>query len=375
MMRTRIYFVCFLIIFSILFGCSEKEIWKGKIEYIDGVKVVTNYNKGIWEENNKKVIFNEVASIETLGEDINKIFYQPMDVVADKGGDIYVLDSREGKIQKFDSHGNYLLTIGRKGQGPAEILYSEDIELDSQENILIFDQGNRRITKFDPQGNFIISYNLKFKPLFGVLDSKDNIYIYSQYNGKLIHKLNTQGQYYFSFLDEIKSEIKKMEPHLNGLGRIGIIKGNKVFLILTYPYTIYIYSTEGELLEKITTQVPYAQPPYITPDNAIPPNVVITTFFISGVDVSPDGYIFCRNVSVVLPKKLDSPKKIQEIMSSLFKEYSYTDIFNLEGHFLIHQKTKGFSWGGYFDKKGHYYGVEEVEDYFKIVKYSIQINR
>ena len=368
-MKNGGFFICFSLILILLSGCLKKDEWKGEIEYVEGVKVVKNYGKGIWEQSKKgkKVVFKEELSIGTFGGDENKMFHQPMDIAADEDGNIYVLDSGNNRIQKFDKEGNYLLTIGRKGQGPGEISTSMDIELDSHGNILIFDIGNNRITKFDSGRNLIDSFNLKFTPYNGVLDSEDNIYVYSQFKGKLIHKFNSQGQHLFSFRDVIKSKIKRIEPHINGSGEISITQDDKIFLVLTYPYTIYIYNKEGELLEKIITNTQYAQPPYITPDN-----VVITNFFISGLDISHQGYIFCRAVSFETPDKLDTVEKIKEIGASLFRDYSYIDLLDPKGRFLIHQNTKNFSWGGHFDNKGYYYGIEEAEDYFKAVKYSIQ---
>ena len=43
--------VCFALILFQFFSCSKKDDWKGEIEYIDNIKVVTNYNIGIWEDN------------------------------------------------------------------------------------------------------------------------------------------------------------------------------------------------------------------------------------------------------------------------------------------------------------------------------------
>jgi len=168
-------------------------------------------------------------------------------------------------------------------------------------------------------------------------------------------------------MDEIKNENKRIESHQNFLGRIGMTADDRIYLVLAYPYTIYIHNTEGELLQKIITPTPYAQPVYIMPSNAI-----ITNFVISGLAMSNQGYIFCRNISFEIPDKLDSPDFIQEIAGSLFKKYSYVDIFDSEGRFLIHQHTQNFSWGSYFDNKGYYYGIEEAEDCFMAVKYSIK---
>ena len=368
-------YICFSSIFFLLFGCSNKNEWKGEIDYIDGVEVITNYDKGIWEvsKKGKKIVFSEEVAIGTLEGDENQLFHQPTYVLADRNENIYVLDSGNYRIQKFDKNGNYLLTIGRKGQGPGDILRSFEIKLDSHNNILIFDIDNNRISKFDTRANFTGSFSVPFTPYHGVLDAEDNIYIYSRYKEKLIHKFSPQGQHLLSFMDEIKSNIKRIEPHINSSGRIGITQDNEIYLVLTSPYTICFFDSKGKLLKKIITKAQHAIAPYITPPSSPIPDAVINSFFITGLDISPQGNIFCRCVAYETPEKLDSVEKIKELGTLLFREYAYIDLFDPKGRFLIHQKTPNFYWGGYFDNKGHYYGIEEKEDYFRAVKYLITI--
>jgi hypothetical protein len=370
-MKKARFVVLFFISFILFFSYPKGE--EIKIEDLQEVKIIVNNNKGLWEKDKKgkRIIYREELSIGHSEEDKQKIFFQPMDVIADGNDNIYVLDSGSCQIQKYDKTGKYLMTIGRKGQGPGEILNSQDIHLDSKKNIFVFDQGNNRIIKFDSLGKYIDSFNLNFRPFFGVLDSDDNIFIYGQYNGKLIHKFNSQGRFLFSFLDEVKSKIKRIEPHLNGLGRIGITKDDEIILVLTYPYTIYIFNKEGKLLKKIITETSYAEPPYITSPTDQPPDMVITNFLISGLAISPKGFIFCRVISFNIPDKLDSFEKIHKITLSLFAENSYVDLFDPNGNFLIHQKTPNFGWGGSFDNKGYYLGITEEKDYFIAVKYFI----
>ena len=368
-------YICFSLVLFLLFCCSKKDEWKGEIDYIDGVQVVTNYDKGIWEvsKKGKKIDFSEEVTIGTLEGDENQQFHQPTYVMADRDENIYVLDSGNYRIQKFDKNGNYLLTIGRKGQGPGDILRSSEIKLDSHNNILIFDIDNNRISKFDTRANFTGSFSVPFTPYHGVLDSGDNIYIYSRYKGKLIHKFGPQGQHLLSFMDEIKSNIKRIEPHINGSGRIGITQNNEIYLVLTSPYTIYFFDSKGKLLKRVITKAQHAIAPYITPPSSPIPDAVLNSFFITGVDISPQGYIFCRCGAYETPEKLDSVEKIRELGTLLFREYSYVDLFDTKGQYLIHQKTPYFYWGGCFDNKGYYYVIEEKDDYFRAVRYSIKI--
>ena len=63
-MRNISIFICFCLIIFLFFGCSKKDNWKGQIEYVDGVKVIKNFDKGIWEgsEKEKKIVFKGTRS-------------------------------------------------------------------------------------------------------------------------------------------------------------------------------------------------------------------------------------------------------------------------------------------------------------------------
>ena len=367
-------FVVFLLTFLIYFGCSQKDEWKGSIQYLNGVKIVKNPGEGIWEKDKKekKVIFKEEFCVGSKDQDKNYVFHQPKDMVVDRNGAIYILDSDNYRIQKFDKTGNYLLTIGQKGQGPGDIMSALDIELDSKGNLFVFDMGNSRISKFDPQGRFLNSIKTKINPFCGALDSEDNIYVFYEHDGKLIHKFNSQGKHMFSFMAKIKNENKIVEFHQNNVGRIVTADEDKVILALAYPYAIYIHNTKGELLQKILNPTSYARPVHITSSTDPLPDSQITRFIIIGLDVSPRRYIFCRNISFDIPPKADF-QFVQDLLVSMYKKYSYVDIFDPEGRFLIHQKAAGFCWGGHFDEDGCYYGLEEGKDCFIGVKYSIQL--
>jgi hypothetical protein len=83
------------------------------------------------------------------------ILYQPVDIEVCSNKNIYVLDSGKFSILKYDKEGKYLLSIGRKGQGPGEIDMAMDFALDSMNNLYIFDIGNNRISRFSSDGEIL----------------------------------------------------------------------------------------------------------------------------------------------------------------------------------------------------------------------------
>ncbi len=325
------------------------------------VKTVKNPFRGIWQ-GKKKLFLKEVLSIGIREGEQNLMFNEPMDVEVDKDGNIYVLEKGNYRVQKFDKNGKFILTIGKKGQGPGEILDTTDIELDSKGNILVFDSGNRRVSKFTPNGIFISSFKPECGVSKGAIDSEDNIYFYSQYKGKLIHKFDMNGKYILSFMDEIPVEPERIKPHVNGLGAIEISE-DKIYLSMIYPYTIYIFKNNGELIQKIQTDVPYSAPPFLSPEG-----VVITNFFISGISFSKD-FIFVKGVHFEVPSKWR--EKMGEIVANLPK-YSFFDIFDSKGSYLLHQEIPGYVWGFKFDKDGYLYMIKQEEDFWRVIKLSIE---
>ncbi len=141
-------------IFIVTSACQkQKSGWQGTIEEENGVKVVKNPAEPMYGE--LALELEEDLAIGSL-EDENYSFYRIGGMAVDSQGNIYVVDSGNQRIQKYDKDGNYLQTIGRKGQGPGEFMRPFNILLDEQDNIYLMEI--RRLHLFDPKGNFMKSF-------------------------------------------------------------------------------------------------------------------------------------------------------------------------------------------------------------------------
>lgn len=175
-MRKKPLFLLFvsLLIFFIAYesGSEQKTEWKGKIEYEDGVKVIKNPKEPLYGE-----ITFELEEDLSIGreDDENYVFYRGVRIEADTDGSIFILDRGNNRIQKYDKEGNYLQTIGRKGQGPGEFERPYAIHLDSGENIYVRD--GRQIDIFNKNGDFKRTISLSnFIAPFGItITKKGNI--------------------------------------------------------------------------------------------------------------------------------------------------------------------------------------------------------
>lgn len=123
-----------------------------KIEMRDGVRVVHNRGKGAWSGKPavtlKKV--RELGDIEAADDTV--AFYIPQDLTLDEAGNLYVLDTGNHRIQKFSAEGEFLATIGRKGQGPGEFNFPCSLDTNEAGGFIVTSPYSKRIQFLDPGG-------------------------------------------------------------------------------------------------------------------------------------------------------------------------------------------------------------------------------
>jgi len=96
----------------------------------------------------------------TIGSESQPDQYQlgdPIGILTDSLGNIYIADRATLKIKKFDTNGTFLDTIGRRGRGPGEFHDINTFELTPEGNFFIVDKGNIRYTIITPNGEEVLS--------------------------------------------------------------------------------------------------------------------------------------------------------------------------------------------------------------------------
>jgi DNA-binding beta-propeller fold protein YncE len=74
--------------------------------------------------------------------------------VAVDASSIYVADSNNSRVQKFDQDGHFLMAFGTKGPSEGQMLNPIDIGVDSQGNVYIVDDVNLGVRKYGSDGHF-----------------------------------------------------------------------------------------------------------------------------------------------------------------------------------------------------------------------------
>jgi sugar lactone lactonase YvrE len=131
----------------------------------------------------------------------------PQGVAVDPGGDVYVTDENNNRVEKFDSTGNFLLQFGSHGNGPGQLNGPGHIALDPQGNVIVSDAGNYRVEKFSPAGAFLVQYG-GFGQAPGqfsgntrgvAADGAGNVYVFHTGQGGQIVKFTSAGSYITSW--------------------------------------------------------------------------------------------------------------------------------------------------------------------------------
>jgi len=158
-MKTKITIVSIVLVLSILIitvSCNQQKTeWKGTIEEIDGVTIVKNPKEPIYSED----IFSleeELTIGEKQGNEEN-MFSEIIDVGVDDEENICILDFKEAHIKVFNKDGEYLTTIGKRGQGPGEIQRPMNLVITPGGKILVNDRGARFLHYFTLSGEYIRS--------------------------------------------------------------------------------------------------------------------------------------------------------------------------------------------------------------------------
>jgi len=114
---------------------------------------------------------------------------------------VWVVDSGDGVIQKFDPAGRFLKKIGRPGQGPGEFSRPSTIQVTEDGDLLVLDLGNVRMVVLSGEGEFKRSFKLT-RRYEDFCEFRGKIYLSfngPREDGKTVEVLSLQGESLGSF--------------------------------------------------------------------------------------------------------------------------------------------------------------------------------
>jgi hypothetical protein len=374
-----------------------------KIEKKDGVIIVSNPKKPIPKNGLKKrIVFKEELSIGVIEGEENYMFGSRVEFNVDKEGNFYVSDFDNHRTQKYDPQGKYLLTIGRKGQGPGEFESLSRVQFNKESNFYIPDRISKRISFFNRSGKLLkeISVSLQFGDLSinseGLILALNLERIHEESGVKSLEKLTLFDNRFnpIKILNESEREPfviisggdinDQIKIFANSISKnvfspnISYLIDNDDLIYFGYPerYKINIFSPEGKCRKIISRN--YDPISVSRKDKAI----VLKSYnedpyFISTFPEKIRGKILN---AVKFPKYKPAYQffTLMEngwlfiVVDSIENEYALIDLFDKEGRYIVQFKTD-VPTSNLFFKNGKAYTVAEEEGFPFVKRYAIEL--
>lgn len=120
----------------------------------------------------------------------------PYGITVDPDGYVYVADSENNQIKKFTNDGTHVLTIGKAdetwGSADGEFFQPYGLEADSDGYLYVADSQNGRIQKFDTNGVFVTSWSGLSTPFAVTVDPVGDVLVSDSGNGR-VKKFSPSG--------------------------------------------------------------------------------------------------------------------------------------------------------------------------------------
>ncbi|NIO48453.1 MAG: 6-bladed beta-propeller [Candidatus Aminicenantes bacterium] len=241
--------------------------------YIYAFFILSLCNSFTYEEKTYKFadVFKKDKEVHILTHGLNVWRLGELKVDLDKN--IIFLDPKGCQILVFDQKGNFLCTIGRKGEGPGEFKFPISIEVDNKNNIFVSDLPLKRISKFSLDKGFINSFIISStqNQAWGIKINSNGFiflkgFIRKDYNhpefGMWINKYNLEGRYITSFFPSNKYNknwVQRIAPFCS----FDIDGEDIIYAVQHCDYRISKYNSEGKLLTEFGKAPSYFRHPNI----------------------------------------------------------------------------------------------------------------
>ncbi|NOR14062.1 MAG: 6-bladed beta-propeller [Candidatus Aminicenantes bacterium] len=361
--------VLFLAILMFVVSCGQQGAkWKGTIEEENGITVVKNPKEAIYEED---VLQLEENLTITSPEDEELMFQRLTFLDVDDNENIFVSDSKAGHILVFDKNGEFVRKIGRRGQGPGEMVFPFEIRILGQRELFVNDMGQAKAHFFTLEGEFLRQKTTSHLPYFRrpEADSVGNIVVGHVIAGEPVKTVLKKFDSELNPICEITSSVTISQPPVydyfelqRGTNYVwNVSNTDEIIWGDLKNYEIHVCNSEGKCVKKIVRDFD---------NNAITgaeKNKIIKNMFGDNPVPSSMTLKFPDSYPPFIRFTCDEEGRIfvQRYDSSLEEERVFYDIFDAEGKY-VGKTTINFMpqvW-----KNNMMYCVEADEEGFDIIK-------
>jgi DNA-binding beta-propeller fold protein YncE len=152
-----------------------------------GERVAKEQNVKIYDLHGKRV----GAIGGAPGGDFGQFSY-PTYVALDAKGNVYVSDTLNSRVQKFDPDGRFVTAFGQMGSNWGEFDKPKGVAVDSFGNVYVADSGWSNVQIFNPDGQILLFFGgrgpvpgMMKNPLAVAIDRSNRIYIGDYLNHRI----------------------------------------------------------------------------------------------------------------------------------------------------------------------------------------------
>jgi hypothetical protein len=299
----------------------------------------------------KEISLIEDLSIGVESGDEQFMFAEIGDVSLDSEDNIYILDSKEGKVHKYDTNGNFLKSLEvKRGEGPREASYVHKLAVTQKGRVFALDRNTGKILVFDKGFEFVRSFKTDFRSIDILPYSEEEFIIFGMKDDNVFHIFDQEGNLLESFGEtfEIPSEYLEYRnvPLAKLPRRADITRDGRIYLVNLHKYEIRVYE------DKKVHHVIKEESEFFTP------------FKVVVSQKSDDGV---QRIGMRFPyiSVLEYGNKLYVTMMAWDEEeLNHLDVFENE-KLVASQKIAGFAHA--IDNKGRLYLLEN-EDYPRVVR-------
>ncbi len=184
---------------------------------------------------------------------------EPWGVAVGPDGSVYVSDTWNHRVQKFDANGTFIKTWGTFGlsdaNNPSALYGPRGISVDANGHVYVADTGNKRIAIFDSDGKFLAQFGSEgfdvgqfSEPVDVKLDAQGNLYVTDTWNQRVqVFSPAADGTTFTPLrqwpINGWKSQSLDNKPYIT------IAPNGNVFVTDPEGYRVLEFTSEGQFVQ------------------------------------------------------------------------------------------------------------------------------
>ncbi|HET7143851.1 MAG TPA: SMP-30/gluconolactonase/LRE family protein, partial [Anaerolineales bacterium] len=172
-------------------------------------------------------------------------FNEPWGIAVGPDGSVYVTDTWNHRIEKFNSSGKFITAWGVFGQGdtPVSFYGPRGLAVDAEGRVYVTDTGNKRVVVFDANGNFITQFGGagfdpgRFDEPVGIaVDKNGTVYVVDTWNQRVQTFIPSESDGNLTFLPDRQWDV---------YGWFGQSLENKPYIAVNDELHVFITDPDG----------------------------------------------------------------------------------------------------------------------------------